>query len=175
MKIGICSATTAFLLACASLPSISSAIQPMVPKVVYKHLPPDKVISAYRDAYARAGMTRISRHIERTQTFADKSQEFREEIRFSKPPNGGHEEYASFYLQAYTRNGVCLDCAVTRDAYSFGSYADDWRATRKIRQVLGQSLPPVCDTACPASVEDWINGKSDKIPIPDAYPRSPGR
>lgn len=173
MKSRICSATLALLFVCASLSSISSATQLAVPNVVYRHMSPVKVISVYRDAYAREGMTRISRHIDRRQTFADKSQEFREEIRFSKPANDGHEEYASYYLEAFTKNGICLDCVITRDAYSFGNYADDWQATRRIKQSLGQSLHPVCDAACPVSVEDWINGKSDKLPAPSALPSPP--
>lgn len=170
------SAAASLLLASISFPLISLADhgQLRTPEVVYRHMTPEKVVSIYRDAYAKSGMVRFSRRIIYTEAFTDHEKKIREEIRFSKPSSEGGHEYASFYLDAYSKDGICMDCVVTREGYSFHSYEQDWRAIRRIRHGLGQSLAPACNTACPASVEDWINGKSDKTPVPDINQYPPG-
>jgi len=144
------------------------------PDVEYSHLAPERVLSVYRDAYAKSGLVQFSRRVISNEVFSGGRRRVSEEILISKPIHKGNEEHVRFYFDAYTRNDVCINCVISMEGYSFKNYEEDWRAIRRIRQSLGQNLAPVCNTACPASVEDWINSKSDKTPAPDIHQYPPG-
>lgn len=117
-------------------------------------------------------MKYMSTHIEASQTFPDKERQLIEIIQFSYPKNNVKNKNGStsFSIDAYTKNGICIECAVVRQTFSSEAYQADWRATKEIRQSLGKSGAPMCPTSCPASVEEWINDKSDKKSIPNIDP-----
>lgn len=168
-----CSLQATLLVAALAFPSISLADQLAVATVVYGHMTPDRVVSVYRDAYAKSGLVRFSRRITDKEVYPGNKQRMIEIIRLSKPSSRRDNEYVLFSIDAYTKDGICIDCAVSKVDYSFKNYEEDWRATRRIRQALGQSLAPVCDATCPASVKDWVNNKSDEAPVHDTHRAHP--
>lgn len=164
--------TIAILLLVTSIPLRVNAFRIMAPRTIYTHIDLKKLISIYRNSYKKIGMKDMSTQIEARQTFSDREKQLIETIQFSYPKNKVKNKNGStsFSIDAYTKNGMCIECVVVRQTFSSEAYQADWRATKYIRQALGKSGAPMCPTACPASVEEWINDKTGKMSIPNIDP-----
>jgi hypothetical protein len=120
---------------------------PVTPVTRYTDIPYEKLVAVYQSAYAHVGMTQVEVISVRSGNLEDGTLSTIKDYSFSYPPRVKDRKTGGtiFGVIALTKDGICIECNITRIGYWAGPAAD-LKATNEIKRILGKSAPVIIMT-----------------------------
>jgi hypothetical protein len=122
-------------------------MKPITPVTSYTGIPYAKLVAVYQSAYAHVGMTQVEVTSVQSENLEDGTLSTIKDYSFSYPPGAKHRKTGGtiFGVIALTKDGICVECNITRTGY-WADPAADLKATNEIKRILGKSVPVIITT-----------------------------